>query len=406
MTMQLNFFDKTENEQDLLEELFQAYFDCRKNKRNTINALRFEKHLERNIFELYEEVESGTYTPSRSIAFVMDKPVKREIFAADFRDRVVHHFIINKLNPYFEEIFIEDSYACRVAKGTHYGINRISKFIQECSFMYTKDCYVLKLDIEGFFLNIDKEILHDGLKAFVTNTYNHEDRSLLISLCEKIIYNDPTNNCLIKGSKSDWDGLPKSKSLFHSKSNCGLPIGNLTSQIFANFYMDTFDHYIKHDLGIKYYGRYVDDFVIVHSDKEYLKRLIEIIRTFLKVDLGLDLHPKKIYLQHFTKGVPFLGTFIKPNRIYIGKRTKSNFYKAILNQNEVTKKAKPTFEEQVKFQSSMNSYLGIVKHYDTYRLRKKMLWKHLNPYWWNVVYLSGGYSKFVRKIKKGAVSNK
>lgn len=400
--MQLDLFAKQDNKPDLLDDLFQAYFDCRKNKRNTINALQFEKYLERNIFRLHEEIESGTYTPSRSIAFVLDKPVKREIFAADFRDRVVHHFIINKLNPYFEEAFIDDSYACRVEKGTHYGINRIAKFIKECSYNYTRDCYILKLDIRGFFLNIDKEILYNGLKAFVTTKYNREDRNLLIALCEKVIYNDPTNNCIIKGSKLDWAGLPKSESLFHSKSNCGLPIGNLTSQIFANFYLDIFDQYIKHDLGIKYYGRYVDDFVIVHDDKQYLKWLIGIIRTFLKVELSLDIHPKKIYLQHYTKGVPFLGTFIKPDRIYIGKRTKGNFYRAILDQNEVTEKAEPTIEEQVKFQSVMNSYLGIMKHFDTYRLRKKLLWKHLSPYWWNVVYLSGGYAQFVRKVKRAA----
>lgn len=126
------------------------------------------------------------------------------------------------------------------------------------------------------------------------------------------------------------------------------------------------------------------------------------IRTFLRVELRLDIHPKKIYLQHYSKGVSFLGTFIKPNRIYIGKRTKGNFYRAILNQNEITKKDKPTIEEQVRFQSSINSYLGIMKNYNTYSLRKKMLWKHLNPYWWNVVYLSGGYAKFIRKERKGS----
>jgi len=179
------------------------------------------------------------------------------------------------------------------------------------------------------------------------------------------IFNDPTDNCIKKSSTKKWKGLPQSKSLFHSPSGSGLPIGNLTSQIIANFYMDKFDHFIKHDLGIKYYGRYVDDFVIVHEDKEYLIRLIDIIRTFLKAELRLTIHPKKIYLQHYSKGVPFLGTYIKPNRIYIGKRTKSNFYRAILRQNEVAKKAKPTIEKQVKFQSSMNSYLGIMKHYNT-----------------------------------------
>ena len=399
--MQLDLFAKHNKEPYLLEELFQAYFDCRKNKQNTINALRFEKHMEHNIFRLYEEIESGTYMPSRSIAFVLDKPVKREIFAADFRDRIVHHFIINKFNPYFEQIFIQLSYACRVGRGTHYGINRIARFVKECSDTYTKDCYILKLDIQGFFLNINKDILHEGLNAFVMKEYNHNDRTLLLSLCKKVIYNDPTKNCIIKGRKSDWDALPKSKSLFHSKSNYGLPIGNLTSQIFANFYLNGFDHFIKEKLNIKY-GRYVDDFVIVHSDKHYLKEVIKIIEHYLPIHLNLKLHPRKKYLQHHSKGVPFLGTVIKPNRIYIGNRIKSNFYQSIVAHNRIANDHRPTKEDQLKFQSSMNSYLGILGHYNTYRLRKKMLWKYLSPYWWNLGYLSGGYAKFVLKRRRSS----
>ncbi len=254
-------------------------------------------------------------------------------------------------------------------------------------------------------MHIDRSILYAGLKEFITQKYNGDDKIKLLELVKINVFNDPTDNCIKKSSAKKWKGLPQSKSLFHSPSGSGLPIGNLTSQIFANFYMDKFDHFIKHNLGIKYYGRYVDDFVIVHEDKEYLKRLIGIIKIFLKVELRLDIHPKKIYLQHYTKGVSFLGTFIKPNRIYIGKRTKGNFYKAILRQNEITKKYKPTIEEQVKFQSSMNSYLGIMKHYNTYKLRKKMIWKYLSPYWWNVVYLSGGYAKLVRKVRRSTASN-
>lgn len=220
---------------------------------------------------------------------------------------------------------------------------------------------------------------------------------MILSLCKKIIYNDPTDSCIVKGKKADWDELPKSKSLFHSRRKCGLPIGNLTSQIFANFYLNAFDHFILDVLHIKYYGRYVDDFVIVHPDRLYLKEVVSKIDHYLSNHLCLNLHPKKKYLQHYSKGVSFLGVVIKPHRICIGNRTKSNLYGAIQAQNEITNDHRPTKEEQQKFQSSMNSYLGILKHYDTYQLRKKMLWKYLSLYWWNLAYVSGGYAKFILK---------
>jgi len=156
--------------------------------------------------------------------------------------------------------------------------------------------------------------------------------------------------------------LPNDKSLFHSAFQRGLPIGNLTSQIFANFYMNSFDHFVKHDLGIRYYGRYVDDFVLVHPDKNFLKSLIPVIKAYLSKELCLPLHPKKIYLQHFSKGVKFLGVVIKPHRIYIANRTKGNFYEAIEKQNKIARNHKPTKKEQKDFLSSMNSYLGIIKH--------------------------------------------
>jgi len=161
--------------------------------------------------------------------------------------------------------------------------------------------------------------------------------------------------------------------------------------------MNDFDNWIKRDLGIKYYGRYVDDFVIVNRDKEYLKSLIPLLSNFLLSTLNLTLHPKKIYLQHYTKGVQFLGTVIKPNRIYIANRIKGNFYYAIQKQNKIARDHKTDSDEQKSFLSSMNSYLGIMKHYRTYKLRKGMLLKNLSGWWWNHVYLSGGICKFVMK---------
>ncbi|KUK59668.1 MAG: Uncharacterized protein XD81_0755, partial [Bacteroidetes bacterium 38_7] len=148
-------------------------------------------------------------------------------------------------------------------------------------------------------------ILFVKLKQFINEKYQQPDKDLIIKLCNQIIFNDPTKNCIIKGNKSDWDDLSNTKSLFHCKPNCGLPIGNLTSQVFANFYMDSFDHFVKYDLKIRYYGRYVDDFVIIHENKEYLKTLITKLSDFLQSELQVIIHPNKIYLQHYSKGVKF-----------------------------------------------------------------------------------------------------
>jgi RNA-directed DNA polymerase len=404
----MNLLDGS-NTVSLTEEIFIAYFECRKNKRNTINALAFEKHFERNLFHLEEEIQNGYYNPGRSIAFIVNKPVKREIFAADFRDRVVHHWLINKLNPLFERIFINDSYACRTGKGTHYGIQRLYNFVSTCSNNYTTDCYILRLDVQGFFMHINRQLLYDRLKEFVLRNYKGSDQALVLEISRKIIFNDPAKNCTIKGSKRDWEGLPNSKSLFHSPSGCGLPIGNLTSQVFANFYMNPLDHFIRNQLSIRFYGRYVDDFVIVHNDGNCLKSIVPKIRDFLKSELRLELHPNKIYLQHYNKGVKFLGAVIKPNRIYISNRTKGNFYEAIQHHNAIASMHKPDKEEQAAFLCSMNSYLGILKparamqlgkQIKTYKLRKSMLRKYVSTWWWNLFSIGSGYKKLVLKRKR------
>jgi RNA-directed DNA polymerase len=382
-----------------LADLFEAYADCRRNKRNTMNALSFELDYERELIRLWEDINAGSYFPGRSIAFIVSKPVKREIFAADFRDRVVHHLIINKLNPLFEKIFIYDSYACRKGRGTHFGIQRVDRFIRQCSSNYTKDCSVLKLDIQGFFMAIDKALLWKKLRELITQNYHQADKNTLLILCHKILNNNPTKNCHIKGSRHLWRDLPPDKSLFHSAPACGLPIGNLTSQIFANVYLNEFDHFVKHDLGMRYYGRYVDDFVLVHESHEHLTALIPCIADFLKSRLGLTLHPRKMYLQHYSKGVPFLGVVIRQNQISSGKGIKGNFYDAIIRQNQVAALKKPSREEQAAFIGSMNSYLGMLKHYNTFKFRKRLLIKHLSAWWWNLVYFSGGCSKLVLKTK-------
>jgi RNA-directed DNA polymerase len=167
-------YKNTMNKQQITAELFQAYYDARENKRNRPDAIRFEMNYERNLFALAEEIMSGQYRPGPSICFVVDKPVKREVFAAEFRDRVVHHFVFNRLNPVFDPRFINDAYSCRLGKGTSYGIRRLDHFIRSCSENYQKDCYILKLDIKGYFMSINRQILYDKVERTVKCVYERE----------------------------------------------------------------------------------------------------------------------------------------------------------------------------------------------------------------------------------------
>ncbi|MFA5748370.1 MAG: reverse transcriptase domain-containing protein [Candidatus Absconditabacterales bacterium] len=369
----------------LLLDLFQAYYDTRQHKRNTKSAINFEIDYEKKLLILCEGLINGTYVISPSICFVINDPVQREIFAADFRDRIIHHLIYNYIYEIFDHHFIYDSYSCRLNKGTHFGIKRIDHFIRSCSQNYSRDAYILKLDIKGFFMHINKNILFDRIKNFLQNKKEKVtvDYDFLLSLIHQVIFHDSTQNCIIKGSKKDWIGLPNDKSLFHSQKNTGLAIGNLTSQLFANIYLDSLDKYIKFELGFKYYGRYVDDFIIIDNDKQKLLSVILKIKNFLNTKLYLTLHPKKIYFQHYNKGVQFLGAYIKPYRIYIRKRTIGNFWKKIHNINYILKSRDNSgiiSTSKNNFQSIINSYLGILNHYKTYKIKKKLIRNFTNKF--------------------------
>ena len=369
------------NKSQLLFDLYISYLQARKHKRHTHSQMAFEENLEDNLVQLRNDIFNWKYQISPSIYFIQKSPVKREVFAWNFRDRIVHHLIYNYISPYREKQFIYDSYSCRKGKWTLLWINRISKFMRSCSQCYTQQWRILKLDIQWYFMAINRDILRKKVKTPLINwkkvstIWNSElfpnwrfliqwdFPEYLINIIHNIIYNDPTSNGIFKWKASDYDWLPKSKSLFFSEQNCGLPIWNLTSQLFSNIYLNDFDHYVKENLNVKYYGRYVDDFVLIHPDKEYLKSLIEPISKFLSYTLHLKLHPNKIYLQPILHGVQFLWAIIKPYRLYRGKRTITNFYKKLKETNY-----KPE-------RSSLDSYIWLMLHYKHYKLVKKILSK-------------------------------
>jgi len=402
--MQLELFD----DKISLEDIFAAYYECRKNKRNKIGALQFEVDLEKNLVELWEEINSGKWEPRPSTVFIVEKPVTREIFAAAFRDRIVHHLVIGKLNDLFEKHFIFDSYSCRKGKGTHFGVARATRFIRRTESTaertFTSEgsrsipSWVLKIDIRGYFMSINRRILYNKLELFINERYNEPDKERIKDLCRNILFNEPVKNCIYHSPKALWDKLPKDKSLFTARQNCGLPIGNLTSQVFANYYLTCFDHFIKNECGILNYGRYVDDCIFVHQSRIFLKNLIPRIKGYLWDNLGLTVHSKKIYLQPCQNGVKFLGCYIKPSHIVINHRTIDNFKQSIINHNNIALDHKPDKEERNSFISSVNSYLGILKHYKTYKKRKHITTNLISPLWFKHTFIpSMEFGKIVKR---------
>ena len=292
-----------------------------KEKRTTINAISFEVNYSDNLVELYNEVNSKKYKIGKSIAFIVTRPKPREVFAADFRDRVIHHVIIQRLEPLFEEEFIDDSYSCRTNKGTLYGIQRLHDKIKDLSKNYTEDIWIGKFDISGFFMNINQNWLWKKLKEFIIEKYtNEKDKEYLLYLTRKVVLHEPQKNCTRKSDIRLWDRLDPAKLLFTCKPNCGLPIGNLTSQCFANFYLNDFDHWMS-EMFNGYYGRYVDDFYVLAKTKKEITRKIKSMENYLKQNYGLELHKKKRYIQRYDKGVKFIGTTVKKDKIRLDQET-------------------------------------------------------------------------------------
>ena len=320
--------------QQLLIDLYTAYYDARKHKVKRSYVQKYENNLAENLNTLCDELYNRTYIPLPSKCFIIDLPKKREIFAAMFRDRIVHHLYFNYTHELFERTFIKDSYSCIKGRGTHYGINRINDFCRKESLNWQRKCYVMHIDIRGYFMHIErkrlKQLADESLNKMMSHRISKHSTELwsdkididLVKYLTDIIVNlDPKKNCIMVGDEEDWIGLDEAKSLLKTKDGLGLPIGNLTSQLFSNVYLNPFDQFVKRELKCKYYGRYVDDAAIVSHDKEMLLSFVPKIQSFLKDKLGLELHMGKLVISEVHKGVEFLGAYIKPYRTYISKDT-------------------------------------------------------------------------------------
>lgn len=367
-----------------LESLFEAYWDCRKNKARTMSASEFEVHYESNLIELHREITTGTYTQRPSITFVITKPDYREIFAANFRDRIVHHWIRQRIEPLFEGKLIPTTFNCRKGKGTLAAQKYAGQAIREVSANYTKDCYVMKLDVKGFFMSIDRQRICDKVVRFVEERYHEDDAKTLLFLLRKVLLNAPEKNCTRRGDVSLWRYIKPHKSLFANGEGKGLPIGDLVVQMAANLLLDDTDHFITKTLGITM-ARYVDDMILISESKQTLLDAVPMIREFLKRSAGVTLHPNKFYLQHYTKGVKFIGAVIKRGRTYISNRTVNNAFGCIRRLN----RRKASAEDMV---ASVNSYLGIMRHHATYNIRKRLV-RAIAPEWYQTITIDSNYNK-------------
>ena len=370
-----------------IEDIDQAYRDCKKRKGASQGYLEYSKDYLMENLRLHEQLNGMTYEVGKSRCFVVTRPKAREVFCAQFRDRIVHHLLVNKFLPLLEAEMTDTAFACRKGKGTDYGIDHVRREMERVSENYTKEAWAMKCDIEGFFMSIDRRLLFQHLKAILTSRYHGGNLDWWLWLWEKVVMNDPSRNCERVGDLTLWERLPRNKSLFTCGEDKGLPIGNLPSQVLANLLLSPFDKWMTARLGSGGYGRYVDDFVCVSTDKALLLSLAHDARIRL-ARLGLRMHPRKFYLQEVRKGLEMTGAVIRQGRTYIGNRSVRNLFATIEEWNE---KATHTDDERRRFTRRMNSHFGHLIHRRTYAIRRKA-WKGIKD-------RKGMYCVNMRKIR-------
>ena len=364
------------NEYVTIDEIDEAYRDCIKRKKNKTSAVKYSLNYLVNNYELYCSLNNKTYNINPSTCFCVTRPKLREIFAADFRDRIVHHLIILKFGKIFEDFMIDNSYSCRKNKGTLYAAKDIQRQLSEITNRYKENAYILKLDLKGFFINIDKEITYNIIEKIIKDNYKENDIDWWLWLIKKVIFNRPDLNCIKKGDIKLFDKLPDHKTLFKSNGK-GLPLGNLTSQIFANLYLTIFDKWIIDKVAG--YGRYADDFILIDRDKDKLLKLWKEIKVWLEENLKLELSPNKYYFQQAYKGVEFVGFHIKKNRLYTNNNIVHSAFQLV---EEMNKKGHTDLQR-------INSYFGFLRHTNSYKIKARLIdnLKNKDVYNYNLKYL-------------------
>ena len=341
------------------EELVQADLDCRRTKRNSNAALAFEAQLEANLCQLDDELRNDSYRPGKSICFVITRPKPREVWAADFRDRIVHHLLYNRISPRFYAGFIADSCACIPGRGTLYGARRLESKIRSITQNWSRPAFYLKMDLANFFVSIDKRIVRELLAKRLKEPW-------WMSLAEAVLFHDPRTDFEFRGNPALLERVPAHKRLTAQPEHLGLPIGNLSSQFFANVLLDPLDQHVKQGLRCRHYIRYVDDFILLHEDPQWLNAAKADIEAWLPANLHLQVNPSKTILQPIDRGVDFVGQVIKPWRRYTRRRS---FNEAISRCRQID--AGDLFE-------TANSYFGLLRqasssHHDRAQLAKVLM---------------------------------
>lgn len=336
------------------ENLYHAYKAAIKGKRYRADVMRFTDRLEDNLIILQNELIWGTYDVGRYNIFYVYEPKKRLIMSLLFKDRVAQQAIYRQLNPLIEKRFISDSYACRVKKGTHKAIDRLQYWMRQTE-RKPKKYYYLKLDVSKYFYRID----HDILKQILRNMIDDDQ---LLGLLAKIIDCEDTKFGLPMGA--DIGDVAFDEML----SDVGLPIGNLTSQMFANLYLNELDQFCKHRLHLHYYIRYMDDIIILHHDKKVLERIKRTIADFLGDKLNLQLN-RKTCIRPTSMGIEFVGFRVWSTHRKLRRKTAKKLRKRLqylFHAYKVGEIDKETLERSVA------SYRGILKHFNSYGLRRKL----------------------------------
>ena len=316
-----------------LENLLSAWQEFLAGKKGRKDVKEFPVNLFDNILLLHNSLANKTYRHSGYEYFKIADPKPRDIHKASVRDRLLHHAIYRQLYPFFERMFIADSFSCQLNKGTHKAVRRFKSMANCVSRNNTRACWVLQCDIKKFFASIDHGVLLKTLNQYIPN----KD---IMWLLEEVI-----------GS-------------FSLKPQKGLPLGNLTSQLFVNVYMNSFDQFVKHKLKAKFYCRYADDFVIVHEDRTFLKGVLVPINRFLNEELLLKLHPNKVNIRKYSQGIDFLGYIIFPHHIVLRTKTKRRMYKKVqFRRSEL----EYDLIDEESFYQTLQSYLGILKHCESYK---------------------------------------
>lgn len=330
------------------ENLFSAWDAFKIDKRNKYDVQQFEWKLEQNIFQLCHELKNKTYKHGPYTGFYIRDPKRRHIHKASVRDRVLHHAVFSVINPIFEETFIPTSFSCRINYGTHRGVAVLERIARRICKNRTNSCFILKCDVQKFFDSVD----HHVLISIIRKRIKDEDAMWLL---REII-----------------ESYSSSRSTIFERK--GLPIGNLTSQIFANVYMNEFDHFVKNIIKVKHYVRYTDDFAIVSESSTHLEDLLGPIAEFLDRKLALSLHPKKITVRKFNRGIDFLGYLIFPNHRLIRTKTRHRIFSKLRSRADEFHRGRIS---RLVLEQSLQSYLGVLSHANTYKLGNKLK----NQFW-------------------------